>query len=168
MTCAWEIWEQLGRHAPDVVVCPVGHGGLFLGLARGFRALLTAGVIGRMPRMIAVQAAGCNPVVQAWERGLDVPEPVPQSPSVADGIGVTRPVHGAEILAVIHETGGTAVQINDMMIKVTHQALGKQGFIVEPTSAVPVAALRLLRDILDDKETIIIPFTGNGLKTLRS
>lgn len=66
MTCAWEIWEQLGRRTPDVVVCSVGHGGMFLGLARGFRALLKAGLVERLPRMIAVQAAGCNPVVQAW------------------------------------------------------------------------------------------------------
>lgn len=54
MTCAWEIWEQLGQRAPDAIVCPVGHGGLFTGLTRGFSALLDAGLIEHMPRFYAV------------------------------------------------------------------------------------------------------------------
>ena len=170
MTCAWEIWEQLGRRAPDVIVCPVGHGGMFLGLARGFRALRAAGLIEHLPRMIAVQAAACNPVVQAWEHDMDNVEPVAQEPSVADGIAVTQPVHGREILAVIRETGGSAVQVDDMAIEAAHQAMGRRGFIIEPTSAVPVAALRALhlQNSIDDKATVIIPFTGNGLKALRA
>ncbi len=101
MTCAWEIWEQLGWRAPDAVVCPVGQGGLFLGLTHGFQALLDAGLIEQTPHYYAVQSAACDPLVQAWERGLDVPEAVTQQPGVADGIAVTLPVHGAEMLVSV-------------------------------------------------------------------
>lgn len=164
MTCAWEIWEQLGRRAPDAIVCTVGHGGLFIGLARGFRLLLDAGLIERMPRLLAVQSAACDPVVQAWERGLNVPEAVVQQPGVADGIAVTLPVHGAEILAAVRSTGGAAVRVDDAAILAAQQALHKRGFMVEPTSAVPAAALPLTK--LTHNDLIVIPLTGNGLKTL--
>ena len=164
MTCAWEIWEQLGRRAPDAIVCTVGHGGLFIGLARGFRLLLDAGLIERMPRLFAVQSAACDPVVQAWERDLDVPEVVVQQPGVADGIAVTLPVHGAEILAAVRSTGGAALRVDDAAILTTQKKLGQRGFIVEPTSAVPAAVLPLTN--LKHEDTIVIPLTGNGLKTL--
>lgn len=164
MTCAWEIWEQLGRRAPDAIVCTVGHGGLFIGLARGFRALLDAGLIERMPRLFAVQSAACDPVVQAWERDLDVPEAVVQQPGVADGIAVTMPVHGAEILAAVRSTGGAALRVDDAAILTAQQLLHKRGLMVEPTSAVPAAALLLTK--LTPDATIVMPLTGNGLKTL--
>lgn len=164
MTCAWEIWEQLGRRAPDAIVCTVGHGGLFIGLARGFRALLDAGLIERMPRLFAVQSAACDPVVQAWERDLDVPEAVVQQPGVADGIAVTLPVHGAEILAAVRSTGGAALRVDDAAILTAQQLLHKRGLMVEPTSAVPAAALLLTK--LTPDATIVMPLTGNGLKTL--
>ena len=93
-TVAWEVWEQLGRRAPDVVVTPVGHGGLFLGFARGFKALLNRGYIDKLPKLIAVQSAGCNPVVQAWEnRAYTTPEVHPTH-TIADGIIVKQPIRG--------------------------------------------------------------------------
>jgi threonine synthase len=166
MTCAWELWEQLGRRAPDAVVCTVGHGGLFVGLARGFRALLDAGLIERMPRLFAVQSAACDPVVRAWERRLDVPEAVVQQPSVADGIAVTLPVHGAEILAAVRATGGAALRVDDEAILAAQQVLGQRGLIVEPTSAVPAAALPMARKRLASEACIVMLLTGSGLKTL--
>ncbi len=166
MTAAWEVWEQLGRRAPDAIVCAVGHGGLFLGFARGFRALLDAGLISRMPRLYAVQSAACDPLVEAWENGLDHTEPTTQQATVADGIVVTQPVHGREILAVIRETGGAAFRVNDAAILAARTALNQHGLIVEPTSAVPVAALLRERAVIGEDNVIVVPLTGNGLKTL--
>ena len=166
MTCAWEIWEQMGRRAPQIIVCCVGQGGLFLGLARGFKALHSAGLVDRMPRFIAVQSAGCDPVVQAWERGLDAPERVAQQPSVADGIAVVQPVRGAEVLRVIRETSGAALRVDDVQIVAAQAALGKRGFIVEPTSAVPVAALEQIAQV--EPGEIVVPLTGNGLKNSKT
>ena len=166
MTAAWEIWEQLGRRAPDSVVCPVGHGGLFTGLARGFKALHDANLIERIPRLFAVQSAACDPVMQAWEQDRSTVEAVTQHPSVADGIAVTKPVNGTEILAAVRDTGGAVLRVDDDAILAAQQALGKHGFIVEATSAVAVAALQAARQIMDAQDTIVVPLTGNGLKTL--
>lgn len=166
MTCAWEIWEQLGRRAPDVIVCTVGHGGLFVGLARGFRALLDAGLIARMPRLFAVQSAACDPVVRAWERGLDAPEAVIQQPGVADGIAVTLPVHGAEILAAVRSARGAALRVDDAAILAAQKLLGQRGLMTEPTSAVPAAALAQIRPQLASEDVVVMPLTGSGLKTL--
>ena len=166
MTAAWEVWEQLGRRAPDAIVCAVGHGGLILGFARGFRLLLEAGLISRMPRLYAVQSAACDPIVQAWERGLDHTEPLTQQATVADGIVVTQPVHGREILATIRETNGAAFRVDDPAILAARTALNQRGLIVEPTSAVPVAALLRERGLIGNNQRIVVPLTGNGLKTL--
>ena len=72
-TAAWEVWEQLGGRAPEAMAMPVGHGGLFLGCYRGFKALRDAGLIERIPRMIAVQSAGVDPIVRGWEQGAESP-----------------------------------------------------------------------------------------------
>jgi threonine synthase len=164
MTAAWEVWEQLGRRAPDAILCPVGHGGLFLGFARGFKALLDAGLIERMPALIAVQSAACDPVVRAWENGQDEPEPAAQNATVADGIVVSLPSRGREILAAIRATGGAALRVDDAEILQAREMLTKRGLLVEPTSAVPIAALERLQ--ADTNAAIVVALTGSGLKSL--
>ena len=166
MTAAWEVWEQLGRRAPDMILCPVGHGGLFLGFARGFKTLLDAGLIARMPAMIAAQSAACDPLVRAWEQGQEEPEPAAQNATVADGIVVALPTRGREILAAIRSTGGSALRVEDGDILRAKDMLTKRGLLVEPTSAVPVAALEQARVHLNRDAEIVIPLTGSGLKTL--
>ena len=162
MTCAWEIFEEMG--APDVVLCCAGHGGLFTGLYRGFRALMDAGLIERLPRMVVAQAEACDPLVRAWERGLEQTPPLTPGASVADGISVARPVHGAEILRALRESGGAALRVSDEEILAAQQSLWRKGLLAEPTSAVPVAAL--LSGQLEPEGRIVIPLTGSGLKLL--
>lgn len=169
MTCAWEIWEQMGREVPDAVICPVGHGGLFLGLARGFKALLDAGLIETLPRLYAVQAAASDPVVRAWESGAEDITPGDEKPTVADGIVVREPVHGRELLQALRETNGMAIRVDEDAILSARDALVKRGHLVEPTSAVPLAALPTVREHLGNRggERILLPLTGTGLKTLK-
>ncbi|MCY3717954.1 MAG: pyridoxal-phosphate dependent enzyme [Anaerolineaceae bacterium] len=162
MTCAWEIFEQGG--APDVVLCCAGHGGLFTGLARGFAALKDAALIDRLPRMVVAQSAACDPLVRAWESGLDETPAVSPTASVADGIPVARPVHGAEILRALRDTDGVALRVSDREILAAQRRLWRQGLLAEPTSAVPVAAL--LSGQLPLAGRIVIPLTGSGLKLL--
>lgn len=162
MTCAWEIYEEFG--APDVVLCCAGHGGLFIGLYRGFRALLDAGLIERLPRMVVAQAEACDPLARAWERGLEQTPAVAPAASVADGIAVARPVHGAEILRALRETGGAALRVSDGEILAAQRLLWHCGLLAEPTSAVPVAALLSGRLPLSGR--VVIPLTGSGLKLL--
>ena len=106
-TFAFELWEQLGRSAPDAVVMPVGGGALLLGVHLGFRALRDAGLVDRVPRLVCAQAAACAPLVRAFEQGSSRPVAVEPAPSLADGIRVPEPVRGEQILAAIADTGGT-------------------------------------------------------------
>lgn len=166
MTCAWEIWEQMGHAAPDAVVCPVGHGGLFMGLARGFALLRDAGLIEQLPRLYAVQSAACDPVVDAWENNLDEPRAAAENATVADGIVVNQPVHGREILAAVRDSGGMALRVDDDAVLDAQNMLLKRGLLVEPTSAVPIAALSIARAHAGLGAAIVVPLTGSGLKTL--
>ncbi len=165
MTGAWEIWEQMGRRAPAAVVCPVGQGGLFLGLTRGFEALYAAGLIDQRPRMYAIQAAGYDPIVRAWEAGLAEPAEITSEETVADGIRIARPVRGREILAAIRDSQGGAFRVDDSAILMAQKALAACGLWVEPTSAVPVAALGAVQAHMGRRAEIVVPLTGSGLKS---
>ena len=163
-TVAWEVWEQLGRTAPDAVATPVGHGGLFLGFARGFKALYEAGLIDKLPRLFAIQTEACDPIVRGWESGADVPSVITPQATVADGIIVDIPVRGKAVLSAIRESKGAAFRVNDDAVLAAHDTLAQHGFIVEPTSAVTLAALPMIRDHLDADDSLVMAFTGNGLK----
>lgn len=166
MTCAWEIWEQLGRRVPDALICPVGQGNLFLGLARGFAALRAARLIERLPRLYAAQAAACAPIVSAWQANRDEPQPVAEQPTAAEGIRITAPIRGREVLQAIRDTGGAAIAVDEAAIQAAQHDLRRHGLLIEPTSAVAVAALPMIRAALGNAATIVIPLTGSGLKAL--
>jgi threonine synthase len=164
-TTAWEIWEQLGRRAPGSIVVPVGHGTNMLGLYRGFTALAVLGLITQIPRFFAAQSDAIAPLVRAFEESLT--EPAAQEPyqTVAEGIAISRPVHGVELLRVLRETGGGAIGVGESDIPVARAQLARQGIYVEPTSAVAVAALGPLADQLDPDEITVVTLTGSGLKS---
>jgi threonine synthase len=166
-TVAWETWEQLGRQVPDAVATPVGHGGLFLGFYRGFKALYDAGLTDKMPTMIAVQSSGVDPIIQAWEQKLDIPKSITRHHSIADGILVEVPVRGRQILEALYETDGYAFRVDNDEIAAAQHRMTTQGLIIEPTSAVTVAALPQIREAIGDAE-LVIAFTGNGLKNIGS
>ncbi len=162
-TAAYEIWEQLGR-APDAIVLPVGHGTLLLGLYRGFRDLLEAGLISSMPALYGAQARNCSPLFEAFRLGLEsVPEYIP-TPTVAEGISIARPLRAKEILKAVRETGGGILTVDEDEILRARKELALKGFFAEPTSAVAAAALAYLCHL--SGKTIVVPLTGNGLKSL--
>ena len=166
MTAAWEIWEQLDQRAPDAVATPVGHGGLFLGCYRGFRSLLEAGLIERMPRMIALQSAGVDPIVRSWERGERLHRRITPGTSIADGILVAEPVRGAQILAAIYETDGFALRAEDAAISRAQSDLASQGLLVEATSAITLACLPRICQRIGREAALVLALTGSGLKSL--
>ncbi len=166
MTHAWELWEQMGERAPEAVVVPVGQGGLFLGLYYGFRALLDAGAISAMPRLFAAQSAAFDPIVAAWESGAETVEaPRQAGETIADGIRIAQPLRSRLILGAIRETEGAAFRVDDLSIRAAQRALSRRGLFVEPTSAVPVAALPAVHAHLGKLSEIVVPLTGHGLKT---
>jgi threonine synthase len=172
-TVAYEVWEQLtgrlsggrvparGEGAPDYFVSPIGQGSLFLGAYRGFKELAAAGLIGRLPRMIGVQATACPPIAEAVRQGRDRAADIEKRPSVAEGIALARPIRDGEILRAIRETGGDAIAVSDDDIRAARGALARMGLFVEPTSAVVAAALPLIRA----RGTVVAALTGSGLKS---
>lgn len=163
-TAAWETWEQLGRRAPDAVATPVGHGGLFLGFYRGFKELRDAGLIDKLPRMIAVQSAGVDPIARGWDARSPQPPKITPAPSVADGILVDAPVRGEQILSALYDSDGFALRIENEAIQAAQKAMHRAGHIIEATSAVPVAALSLIRERVGEEAELVIALTGSGLK----
>ncbi len=165
---AYEIAEQLGWAAPDFVLCPVGAGSILLGLFEGFSDLLAAGVIARLPRLVAVQAANVAAVCDAVRTGAVRVEPAcdPQ-PTLAEGIALPAPVRDREVLHAIRASGGTAVSVVEEEIAAGAATLGKAGFCVEPTSAVVWNGLRKLIESPSPPPpgaTIVAVLSGHGLK----
>jgi len=165
MTAAWEVWEQLGRRAPDWVVTPVAQGGNLLGYWFGFRRLRAAGLIDKEPRLVAVQSALVDPVAEALERGLDtVPGIEPKGYTVAEGIAVSQPARGNRLLQAIRDTDGAAITVEEATILDAQRTLARQGIYVEPTSATAVAALPRVFELARPDDVIVVPLTGSGLK----
>jgi threonine synthase len=165
-TLAFEIAEQRGWRAPDAVLCPVGAGSILLGLWVGFAELRRAGLIGRMPRLFAVQAERICPVYLAHERGAGEVEAAPSRPTLAEGIALPRPVRDREVLRAIRDTDGGVARVSEQEIRSGLIALGRHGVGVEPTSAVVLPALDQLRragTIRDDEEVVLV-MSGSALK----
>lgn len=160
-TLAYELVEQLGC-APGTVVLPVGQGGLFLGAAYGFQALVRAGVINHLPRLIGVQASACAPLwaLQAYgPAGLGW---VTESPTLAEGIRVRSPVRGDAVLDAVSRSQGMMLAVDEEQILDGRNQLARRGFYVEPTSAVVWCALA---DVIGRApEPIVAVLTGSGLK----
>src|SRR3546814_7996634 len=140
-TLAFELWEQLGFRAPDVVVSPLGQGSNIMGLHIGFGELLAAGRIDRLPRICAVQAANCAPYHAAFQAGGDAPVATEIRPTIADGIASERPVRLREVMAGLRGPGGTTVAVSEAENLAALARLARSGFFVEPTSAAGAAGL---------------------------
>jgi threonine synthase len=160
-TFAFELYEQLGNTAPDIVVLPVGNGTLLLGAWLGFSRLATLGLIARTPRIIGVQAASCAPLYHAFHHST---MPAPQA-SAAQGICVATPLRSQQILLAIRASCGTIVTVEEQQIVAAHRQLAQRGIAVEPTSAVVFAALAHHRIHVKSNQIVVTVFTGHGLKS---
>ncbi|MFB6252602.1 MAG: pyridoxal-phosphate dependent enzyme [Halobellus sp.] len=159
-TVAYEVCAQREWIAPDAVVTPLGHGTLFLGAYRGFRALVEAGWIDEVPQMLGAQAAGYAPIADALHGGSDARN------EVADGIQIRDPVREKQILDAIDDTGGDAIAMSAAAVERELDALRSRGFDTEPTCAVAPAALGRYRErgVIAPDDDVVVPLTGSGLK----
>ncbi len=158
-TFAYELVEQLGWRAPDAVVIPTGHGTLLLGCAIGFEDLRRAGVIDRVPKLIAVQAESCAPLAAAFAGKA----PGPTGETIAEGVAIATPVRADQCLAAVRSSGGRFVTVSDDRTKATLKRAMAQGLFIEPTSAIALAALDELADVQGE---IAVAITGHGLKAV--
>jgi threonine synthase len=164
-TFAFEIWEQMNGRAPDRIVLPVGHGTLLLGCYIGFSELKKAGLVNRLPKLVAIQSNACAPLVGGFKRGLENPIKIVPKETMAEGIAIARPVRGRQILRAVRETGGEVLSVTDRDVAVSLREMGERGHYIEPTAAATIAGLKkLLKHIKNDDEIVISTLTGVGLK----
>jgi threonine synthase len=166
-TVAFEIYEQFGNRAPDLVLIPTGDGCILSGVARGFHDLLDLGLIDRLPRLIAVQAAGSNAIA----RLLTGDPPLERAHTVADSIKVRVPRNGKLAVRDIRACGGRAIVVLDEAILTAVSDLAATtGIFAEPAAAASLAGLRALlqEEPIDADATVVLMVTGNGLKDVDS
>lgn len=170
-TMGLELAEQLGWRLPDAVIYPTGGGTGLVGMWKAFEELERLGWIGaRRPKMIAVQAAGCAPIVKAWAAGEEFAEPWPNATTFASGIRVPSAVGDFLILRAIRESGGAAVTVTDEeMLAWTDTVGALTGVFCAPEGAATAAAVpHLVRDgILSATDEVVLFNTGSGLKYVR-
>lgn len=169
-TMGLEIAMQLGWRMPDAIVYPTGGGTGIIGMDKAFRELLDLGwVEGRVPKFIAVQPTGCQPIVKAFHQGKDVAEPWLNATTVADGLRVPHPFADYLILRTLRETGGTAVAVEDQeMVEAMYELASSEGIIACPEGAATLAGLKHLvnQGFLGADDTIVLLNTGSGYKYL--
>ncbi|NOZ72619.1 MAG: pyridoxal-phosphate dependent enzyme [Chloroflexi bacterium] len=163
-TIAWEIWEQLGRQAPNWVIVPAGNGSLLRGIRWGFRSLQKGKHIAKLPRLVAVQAAACAPLL-AYQNGEYKPQRFVGSNTIADGVAIANPPLIEAMGSAVQKTKGTVVAIPEEDILSAVEQLAHRGFYVEPTAALGYAALSYLQPRIKSHHTVVVVLTGHGLKS---
>jgi threonine synthase len=167
-TMGYEIAEQLGWRLPDVIVYPTGGGTGLVGMWKAFDEMERLGWIGSArPRMISVQAAGCAPIVRAWEAGEAKAEPWVDASTYASGLRVPKAVGDFLILAGIRDSGGAAVTVTDEEMRTWTRTVGElTGVFCAPEGAATAAAVAKLRasGALTGDEEVVLFNTGSGLK----
>jgi len=170
-TMAFELAEQLEWRWPDVIVYPAGGGTGLIGMWKGFEELEAIGWVprGKRPRMVAVQAEGCAPIVRAFDQGLDAGVPIPDAHTIADGLRVPRAVGDFLMLRAIRESGGTAVAVSDASMVDGMRRLGRrEGISAAPEGGATLAALDALiaAGWIARDEVVVLFNTGGALKYL--
>ena len=166
-TMGYELAEQLGWRVPDVIVYPTGGGTGIVGMWKAFDEMEQLGWIGsKRPRMISVQAAGCAPIVRAFQEGARHAAPWQGAQTIAAGLRVPAAIGDYLMLDAIRQSGGTAVAVTDDEIRATMlEATRTSGVFVSTEAAATVAGLRRLLDDgkVDRAEEIVLFITGSGL-----
>jgi threonine synthase len=168
-TMGFEIVEQLGWRTPDVIVYPTGGGVGLIGIHKGLSELRSLGWLppGPTPRLVAVQASGCAPIVRAFAAGRRRAEPWLDPRTIAFGITVPAPLGDELILDALGGTGGTAVAVDDAeMLAELRDVAATEGMLLCPEGAACLAAVRRLvaNRWLNGHEEVVVINTGSALK----
>ena len=169
-TMGCEVAEQLGWRLPDAIFYPTGGGVGLIGMWKGFQEMKAVGWLPpdtKLPKMIAVQAAGCAPIPKAWNEGKRVSETWQNAQTVAAGLRVPKAYADYIILDILAQSGGTAVAVpdNEIMDALRHWA-AHEGIFAAPEGAASLAAYRRLiaSGFLRPSDTVVLFNTGSGLK----
>src|ERR1700675_1624831 len=167
-TIGYELWEQFEGKLPDVILYPTGGGVGLIGMCKAFDEMQEMGWIGaERPRMVAVQAEGCAPIVKAWEAHRDAAEFFPNAATIASGLRVPGPLGDLLILSMLRQTHGTALTVSDAeMLQAGRELASLEGIFAEPEGAATVIATRKLAapGWIKPEETVVLFNTGPGYK----
>jgi threonine synthase len=167
-TLGYELAEQLGWRLPDVIVYPTGGGTGLVGMWKAFDEMESMGWIGSdRPRMVTVQAAGCAPIVRAFESGASHAAEFPNAATVASGLRVPKAIGDFLILNALRASGGTAVAVTDDELMAAVGEIGRlEGMFVAPEGAACLPAMRTLlnRGEVERDEQVVLFNTGAGIK----
>src|SRR5205085_1079461 len=143
-TMGIELAEQLGWNVPDVILYPTGGGTGLIGMWKAFAELEAIGFIGsKRPRMVAVQATGCAPMVRAYEAGVEHAPRFENAHTIASGIRVPQAIGDFLILRAVRESGGFAIAVSDAAIQAAVDEVAREeGFLLCPEGGATFAAYR--------------------------
>ena len=167
-TMGLELAEQLGWELPDAIFYPTGGGTGLIGMWKAFEEMEALGWIGKKrPKMIAVQAAGCAPIVKAFEEGVEHAPVWPNAHTIASGIRVPVAVGDFLILRAVRQSGGYAMAVEDSAIDAARSDVARRdGLLLCPEGAATYAALKqsLATDRIARDARVVLYNCGAGLK----
>lgn len=167
-TVAYEMWEQMGFEVPDRVYVSIGDGCITSGIYKGFYDLMQLGLSDRLPRIIGVQAAGCNPVEVAMKTGEFVAQ---QGNTIADSIAVGIPRNRLKAMRALKESNGDCISVTDDEIKSALLEMPRAtGVFGEPAGVTAFAGFKkhAVTGNIKADEKVVVLITGNGLKDIES
>jgi threonine synthase len=169
-TLGYELAEQLGWTLPDLIIYPTGGGTGLIGMWKAFDEMEEMGWIGpERPRMVSVQAAGCAPIVRAFDEGKRFADEFPDAATVASGLRVPRAIGDFLIIDALRESGGTAIAVtDDELIAATGEIGAAEGLFCAPEGAACLPALGKMIEAGQVKtdERVVMFNTGAGVKYL--
>src|SRR5215470_14261903 len=167
-TMGYELWEQFAGKLPHVIFYPTGGGVGLIGMCKAFDELQEMGKIGsERPRMVAVQADGCAPIVKAWEAHQSTAQFFPNAATIASGLRVPGPLGDQLILRMLRQTNGTAIAVtDDKMLHAGRELASREGILAAPEGSATVVGARLLAAAgwIKPHETVVLFNTGTGYK----
>jgi len=171
-TLGYELAEQMSWELPDVIIYPTGGGTGLIGMWKAFAEMEEMGWIGsRRPRMVTVQAAGCAPIVRAFEQGHRFADEFPNAATTASGLRVPKAIGDFLILDALRQSGGTAVAVTDEeLIAATREIGAAEGIFCAPEGAACLPALRILVEdgLVSTSDRVVLFNTGAGVKYIES
>jgi len=171
-TMGYELAEQFNWELPDAVLYPCGGGVGLIGMWKAFDELRQLGWIGgKRPKMICVQAEGCDPITLAFKRNAQASEFYQNAHTLASGLRVPKALGDFLVLRAIRESGGTAISISDQdMLDGGLSLAEREGIFPAPEGGACVSAVKSLlgNEFLRPDERIVIYNTGSGMKYLEA
>jgi threonine synthase len=171
-TMGYELWEEFGGKLPDAIVYPTGGGVGLIGMWKAFEELEEMGCIGsKRPRMIAAQAAGCAPIVRAFEQHSETSEFWTNAATIASGLRVPKPLGDFLILADLYESNGDALAATDLeMMAACRDMAALEGVFAAPEGGAGLVAVEKLvkQNKIERDETVVLFNTGSGYKYIEA